>query len=97
MKIVIGIIVVLGLGWLLLSVGGDDVTPQNEEPAAGEMESEGDAMMEEDGDTHMEGDGHMEDDHDHDHMDGDKHMEDDAMMEEESADGGDTQEAPQMQ
>jgi plastocyanin len=51
MKIVIGIVVVLGLGWLLFGAGaGDDVST---EPVADEEVMEGEAMMDDESGTHM--------------------------------------------
>ena len=67
MKIVIGLIVVVGLGWLLLSGGEPEATPDT----TGEVMEEGEAMME-------EGEGH-----DGDAMEGEAMEEGDAMMEEE--------------
>lgn len=64
MKVVIGIIVVLGLGWLLLGAGGGDDaatdTPATEEAmeengAMEEGDHDGDAMMEESGEAMEEG------------------------------------------
>jgi hypothetical protein len=65
MKIVIGIIVVLGLGWLLLGAGGEEAAAP-EAPAVEEVMEEGEAMMEEgegnsDGTMMEEGEGHSDD------------------------------------
>ena len=94
MKIVIGIIVVLGLGALWFATSGSPASVDEDGAAMEEsmeegshsddaMMDDGDAMMEEgekDGDAMMEEDGAM--------------MEDGEAMEEDGAEGSDVQEAP---